>query len=287
MIDLKDRIVRLRAYGKINLTLDILGTLSNGYHEVEMIMQQVSIYDSIAMRQNDAGGIVISSNCRWLPADERNLAWKAVKAFSNEIGKDIDVRIDMRKFIPVSAGMAGGSSDAAAVLKGLNRLMNTRFDDEKLMTIGAQVGSDVPFCIMGGTALAKGRGEVLSRLCPMPHCHILLAKPRLNVSTPVAYSKYDSATDIRRPDTAKCIEALKNGDIRMLAQNMRNVFEDVLKLEEVENLKRLMMSHGAVTAAMSGSGPTVFGIFEREEDVLRASKACGELVPFTFCCTPI
>ena len=279
--------VRTRAYGKINLTLDILGTLPEGYHEVEMIMQQVSIFDGILLRKKEEGGITVKSNCEWLPCDERNLAWKAVKAFSQKTGSSEDVCIEIKKYIPVAAGMAGGSSDAAAVLIGLDRLYKTGLSEDELCSLGETVGSDVPFCIRGGTMLSKGRGEILSSLPPMPDCHILLAKPRINVSTPTAYRRFDEAQNVTHPNTAACIEALGKGDLLSLAANMHNVFEDALPLADVDRLKKIMLSHGAVAAAMSGSGPTVFGLFTNEQDAFAAKQKCRPLAPFTFCCKPI
>ncbi len=279
--------VRVKAYAKINLTLDILGTLPGGYHEVEMIMQQVSLYDGITLRFACGNEHVIDSDCRWLPCDGRNLAWKAADAFQKAVGIHRPVNVYIKKYIPVSAGMAGGSSDAAAVLLGMNRLFGTGLSPDELCEIGKTVGSDVPFCLMGGTMLATGRGEVLSPLPSMPHCYILLAKPRLNVSTPAAYQQFDKADYVKHPNTPYCIEALKNGSLLDLATHMHNVFEDVLNLNEVEKLKQIMLDNGAICAAMSGSGPTVFGLYEKEEQARAAKVKCREYAPFTFCCTPI
>lgn len=279
--------VRVKAYGKINLTLDILGTMPDGFHQVEMIMQQVSIYDSVTLRLHQGEGILIQSDCRWLPCDERNLAWKAADRFAKLTGLSHSVEIDIKKYIPVSAGMAGGSSDAAAVLRGLNRLFDARLSTRELCEIGKEIGSDVPFCVAGGTMLATGRGDVLSPLPNMPFCHIVLAKPRINVSTPVAYSKYDSAETVVHPNTKACVDALKKGSLADLADNMHNVFEDVLNLRDVERLKAILMENGAICAAMSGSGPTVFGFFDSQEKAFAAKAKCREFAPFTFCCTPV
>ena len=278
---------RVRAYAKINLTLDILGTLPEGYHEVEMIMQQVSLFDGVFLRTAEGGGITVKSNCEWLPCDERNLAWKAVKVFSQETGTPEDVFIEIKKYIPVAAGLAGGSSDAAAVLIGLDRLYGTKLTRDALCRMGSKIGSDVPFCVRGRTMLSKGRGEILSPLPSMPDCHILLAKPRLNVSTPTAYRRFDEAESVTHPDTAACIGALQAGDLDELAAHVHNVFEDVLPLHDVDKLKQIMLSHGAVTAAMSGSGPTVFGLFRNEADAFAAKQKCRPFAPFTFCCKPI
>lgn len=282
-----DKTVRRRAYGKINLTLDILGVMENGYHSVEMIMQQVSVYDSVSVGLHSGEGTVIHTNCPWLPCDERNLAWKAVEVFKQATGFDKPVSIDMVKYIPVSAGMAGGSSDAAAVLWALNKLSNAKLSEDELCDLGSKIGSDIPFCIKGGTMLATSTGAELSRLPPMPDCHILLAKPRVNVSTPAAYARFDRAERVDHPDTGKCIKALEDGDLQLLAENMRNVFEDVTQIEDVKRLQRIMTDHGAIAARMSGSGPTVFGIFTDEESMYKTKSACRPIAPFTFCCKPI
>lgn len=276
----------MRAYGKINLTLDILGRMENGYHEVEMIMQQVSLYDSVQISEKTDGPAEISSNCPWLPSDGRNLAYKAAEAFARATGYDVPVKIRIGKYIPVASGLAGGSSDAAAVLRGLNILTKAGLSTEELCKIGRDIGSDVPFCITGGTALATGRGDELRPLPPMPDCRILLAKPRLSVSTPAAYAEFDRAKNITHPDTASCIQALEHGDLAALAAGMHNVFEDSLPIPEVEKLKQIMKEHGALCANMSGSGPTVFGIFTDESAVLKARAACRACAPFVFYCRP-
>ena len=279
--------VKIKAYGKINLTLDILGFMDNGYHRVEMIMQQVSVYDSIAIRHNGEEGTVVKSNCAWLPCDNRNLAWKAVKAFSEATGCSDSIRVDMLKFIPVSAGMAGGSSDAAAVLKGLNILYKAGLTVDELCEIGKKIGSDVPFCIKGGTMLAAGTGDELYQLPPMPNCYILLAKPKLNISTPAAYAEFDKAEHIVHPNTVECIRALENNDLMALCKGMHNVFEDARTIPEVEKLKSIMQEHGAICANMSGSGPTVFGIFTELKSAEAAKMACRPYAPFVFCCRPV
>lgn len=279
--------IYLKAYGKINLTLDIFGTLPGGYHEVKMIMQQVSIYDGVSIRFSAGKEHIIHSDCRWLPCDERNLAWKAAVAFGEATDRKRPVQIDIKKYIPVSAGMAGGSSDAAAVLHGLNRLFGAGLSVQELCEIGKSIGSDVPFCVMGGTMLATGRGEILSPLPAMPDCYILLAKPRINVSTPMAYGRFDQATHVTHPDTDRCIEALRSGSLPDLAAHMHNVFEDVLTLRDVDKLKEIMVENGAICAAMSGSGPTVFGLYNSEDKALAAKGKCRSIAPFTFCCTPV
>lgn len=278
----------LKAYGKINLTLDILGLLPNGYHSVEMILQQVSVYDRLELRLTEEAGVRVENNRPWLPTDDRNLAVRAARAFFAYTGRERGLRIRITKFIPVAAGMAGGSADAAAVLVGLNRLLRAGLRQEELLRLGAQIGADVPFCILGGTVLARGIGEEMETLPPMPDCHILLAKPRQGVSTPQAYQKYDAAADrVRHPDTAACVQAIRAGDLAALAGRMHNVFEDALPIEAVRRLKETMLSCGALAAQMSGSGPTVFGLFDDPDKAARAREACKGKAPFVFLCRPV
>ncbi len=277
--------IKLQAYAKINLTLDITGIRDDGYHEVEMIMQSVSANDTVHISGGNSG-ITMTCNRSWLPTDDRNLAVKAAKAFCENTGILPDFKIHIDKYIPVAAGLAGGSSNAAAVLVGLNRLTGAGLSVNELCEIGGKIGADVPFCITGGTAKATGIGENLSPLPPIANCIIVLAKPKITVSTPHAYSLYDECTDFTRPDTEGCIRAIKSGSIKDMAKCMHNVFEDVLKFDEVEELKEIMMRNGAVISQMTGSGPTVFGIFENRRDAEQACSACRDVAPFACICHP-
>lgn len=277
--------LKLQSYAKINLTLDIKGIRDDGYHEVEMIMQTVSANDTVLISEGNSG-ITMTCNRSWLPTDERNLAVKAAIAFCEYTKIKPDFKIHIDKFIPVAAGLAGGSSNAAAVLVGLNRLTGMGLNTEELCRIGAKIGADVPFCITGGTSKATGIGEKMSFLPPIPNCVIVLAKPRLSVSTNKAYKEFDGCTDIIHPDTEGCVEAIKKGSISDMAKCMHNVFEDALKITQVEKLKEIMASNGAVVSQMTGSGPTVFGIFESRRDAERAYIKCRTVVPFACVCHP-
>lgn len=277
--------LKLQAYAKINLTLDITGVRPDGYHEVEMIMQTVSANDTVFISRADKG-INMTCNRSWLPTDDRNLAVKAAKVFCEYTGIAPAFSIHINKYIPVAAGLAGGSADAAAVMVGLNRLTDAGLNLSELCEIGGKIGADVPFCISGGTALAEGIGEKLTALPPIPNCVIVLAKPKISVSTPAAYKQFDECETIRRPDTKGCINAVKSGSIADIASCMHNVFEDALKIDEVEELKRIMLENGAVISQMTGSGPTVFGIFENRRKAENACEKCREVAPFACVCHP-
>lgn len=266
------------AWAKINLTLDVLGKRPDGYHELKMVMQSVSLCDQVTMTLGEAEGLRLSTTLGFLPVDERNIAIMAARAFARHTGAELDqLTIHLEKHIPVCAGTAGGSSDGAAVLRGLNRLYGTGLTLEQLAKIGQEVGSDVPYCVLGGTALAQGRGEVLTPLPPLPDCHIVLCKPGFPVSTPELYHAIDNVRLRCRPDTAGLMEALERQDLPGVAHRMFNVFEQALPAKRrnvIEEIKNTLIQQGALGACMSGSGPTVFGLFHREED---AARAAGEL----------
>lgn len=259
----------LAAPAKLNLTLDILGTRPDGYHEMEMVMQSVSLCDEVRLHLGFPGGIRAESGLRYLPNDRSNLAVAAALAFRRATGQSWqDLRISLTKRIPVCAGTAGGSSDAAAVLRGLNALTGAGLSPQELARLGAEVGSDVPYCVLGGTALARGRGELLTPLPDLPPCVFVLCKPRFSISTPALFRAWDKAKRHLRPDTQGVLAALAAGDLAALAQRMFNVFEAVLpphQRRDIEGIKTTLLQAGALGAAMSGSGPTVFGLFSREE----------------------
>lgn len=269
-------LLTLQAPAKINLSLDILGTRPDGYHEMEMVMQSVSLCDRICLNLGFPGGIRAESGLRFLPNDKSNLAVAAALAFRRATDqKWNDLRISIEKAIPVCAGTAGGSSDAAAVLRGLNHLTKAGLTSEELARIGAEVGSDVPYCVLGTTALAKGRGEVLTQLPALPSCWILLCKPHFSISTPALFREWDRKKKHLRPDTKGILTALEQGDLLGVAQRMFNVFEAVLpqhQHREIEAIKNTMIQTGALGAAMSGSGPTVFGLFSQEELARQAQQ---------------
>ena len=269
--------VTLKALAKINLGLDVLGRRENGYHDVRMVMQTIYLYDNVTLTKKDEAGIQVETNLFYLPVDENNIAYKAAKLLIDEFDIKQGVHIQLEKHIPVAAGMAGGSSNAAAVLVGMNRLFNLGLKQKELMERGVKLGADVPYCVMRGTVLAEGIGEILSPLPPLPKCYVLIAKPNISVSTKMVYEKLDSHEIEVHPDIDGILEGLEAQDIRKVAASMGNVLEKVT-IEEypvIEEIKTAMKEAGALNAMMSGSGPTVFGIFEdrktaREaQDVIR------------------
>ena len=265
--------MRLQAFAKINLGLDVLGKREDGYHEVRMIMQTIRMYDQLDMRKSVEPGIHLTTNKKYIPVDENNLVWRAAKLMMDTCGIMEGVSIHLHKVIPVAAGMAGGSSDAAATLVGMNRLFHRGLSKEKLMELGVQIGADVPYCVLRGTALAEGIGEKLTVLPPMPDCWILIGKPGISVSTKYVYTTLDLNTDTVIDGMKK---ALEDGNLYGITERMGNVLQDVTipAYPEVERIKEQMKALGAVNAMMSGSGPTVFGIFDNEE---KAQKACQKL----------
>lgn len=268
--------MRLQAFAKINLGLDVLGKREDGYHEVRMIMQTIRMYDQLDMRKSVEPGIHLTTNKKYIPVDENNLVWRAAKLMMDTCGIIEGVSIHLHKVIPVAAGMAGGSSDAAATLVGMNRLFHCGLSKEKLMELGVQIGADVPYCVLRGTALAEGIGEKLTVLPPMPDCWILIGKPGISVSTKYVYTTLDLNTDTVHPDIDGMKKALEDGNLYGITERMGNVLQDVTipAYPEVERIKEQMKTLRAVNAMMSGSGPTVFGIFDNEE---KAQKACQKL----------
>ena len=281
--------VTVEANAKINLTLDILGKRPDGFHEVAMVMQTIGLHDTLVMEKTERD-IELSINVPWLKADEKNLAWRAAELIRQEYGLEGGVRIELTKRIPVAAGLAGGSADAAAVLKGMNDLYGLQLDEEKLCELGARLGSDIPFCIMGGTMLATGRGEVLTRLSDMPETWVVLAKPRISVSTAWAYQNYDEQGAERHPDNEAIKQAIARGNRNAVAGLLCNVLESVTikKYGVIAEYKQMMMDKGAMASMMSGSGPTVFGLAKSREqaesiaDVLRQETNADVFVTRTF-----
>lgn len=264
--------IRLKALAKINLGLDVLGKRENGYHDVRMIMQSIYLYDGVKIERTPKPGISVKTNLTFLPTGEGNIAYKAAAMLSEEFGLSEGVRITLDKHIPVAAGMAGGSSNAAAVLFGMNRLFELGLSQEELMERGVKLGADVPYCIMRGTVLAEGIGEELTCLPAMPKCTVLVAKPPVSISTKVVYEALDAKEIIKHPDIDGLIHGLEQKDLHKIASCMGNVLEDVTipMCPVIEEIKQEMLACGAVGAMMSGSGPTVFGLFE---DKIKAIKA--------------
>ena len=266
--------IRLKARAKINLGLDVIGRRENGYHDVRMVMQTVGLYDRIIMTRIPEEEIRIKTNIGFLPVNENNLVYKAIMLMKNKYKLDGGIEVDLNKFIPVAAGMAGGSSDAACTLFGMNRLFELNVPMRELMKLGVEIGADVPYCLMRGTALAEGIGEKLTRLPDMPFCHILIAKPPVNVSTKLVYEKLDN-TDVKlHPDIDGIIEAIKLKDVALVASRMGNVLESVTVplYPVIDSIKKDMIEHGAMNAMMSGSGPTVFGIFPDEQSMIACQQ---------------
>ena len=267
--------MRLRALAKINLGLDILRKREDGYHEVRMIMQTIQMYDVLEMKRVRKPGISLSVNYSYIPNDERNLVYKAAKLLMDEFQVKGGVDIHLEKFIPVAAGMAGGSSDAAAAFVGVNRMFHLGLTEEQLMERAVKVGADVPYCIMRGTALAEGIGEKLKRLPKVPECYVLVGKPGINVSTKTAYENLNLEGIGKHPDIDGLIGAIRNNDLYAMASRMENVFEPgiIRQYPVIGNIKNLMEEKGALKAVMSGSGPTVFGIFDNRDKMAAAARS--------------
>lgn len=255
----------LKAYGKINLGLDVLRRREDGYHDVRMIMQTVGIFDRIDLIWKPEPGIQVETNLYYLPNNENNLVYKAAKLLMDEFHIKDGVTIRLKKFIPVAAGMAGGSSDAAAVLFGVNKMFNLGLTMQELMKRGVKIGADVPYCVMRGTALSEGIGEVLTPLPPVPQCQVLIAKPGISVSTKFVYENLNanSLRPEQHPDIDGIISSIREKDIYGIAGRLGNVLETVTVKEYpvIQAIKDKMMEYGAVGSLMSGSGPTVFGLF--------------------------
>lgn len=254
----------LKAPAKINLGLDVLGRRDNGYHDVRMVMQSIGLYDDVTLEKIEEPGIFLETNLYYLPVDEKNIAYKAAKLLMDEFSISQGVKIKLEKHIPVAAGMAGGSTNAAAVLEGMNTLFSLGLTQKELMERGVKLGADVPYCIMKGTALAEGIGEILSPLPELVQCHILIAKPGISVSTKEVYEELDSKEIPDHPDIDAIIEGLQEANLAKVVGAMGNVLERVTvqKHPVIDEIKQVMKKAGAMNAMMSGSGPTVFGIFE-------------------------
>ena len=270
--------LELKALGKINLGLDVLGRRENGYHDVRMVMQTVYLYDRIIMKKSKTPGIRLETNLYYLPVNENNLAYQAAQMLMDEFHIEEGVSIQLDKHIPVAAGMAGGSSNAAAVLFGMNRMFSLGLSQKELMERGVKLGADVPYCIMRGTVLAEGIGEILTPLSPMPKCYVLIAKPAISVSTKMVYEKLDSHEIEDHPDIDGILAGLKAGDLKKVAGSMGNVLERVTvdAYPVIDQIKKMMIKEGALNAMMSGSGPTVFGLFEDRQSARRAAQKIKE-----------
>lgn len=267
--------ISLKALAKINLGLDVVRRREDGYHEVRMIMQTIHLYDRLDIKRTKKPGIQIQTNLSFLPVNENNLIYKAAKLLMDEFSITDGVSVKLDKRIPVAAGMAGGSTDAAAMLIGVNRLFSLGLTKRQLMERGVQIGADVPYCIMRGTALAEGIGEALSPLPPMVKCPVLIAKPSISVSTKFVYQNLKLDDTTIHPDIDLLIDDIKAKNLHDIAAHMGNVLETVTipNYPVIDEIKKHMLSNGAVGAMMSGSGPTVFGLFDDEDTAKKAYKA--------------
>lgn len=267
--------ISLKALAKINLGLDVVRRREDGYHEVRMIMQTIHLYDRLDIKRTQEPGIQIQTNLSFLPVNENNLIYKAAKLLMDEFSITDGVSVKLDKRIPVAAGMAGGSTDAAAMLIGVNRLFSLGLTKRQLMERSVQIGADVPYCIMRGTALAEGIGEALSHLPPMVKCPVLIAKPSISVSTKFVYQNLKLDDTTIHPDIDRLIDDIKAKNLHDIAAHMGNVLETVTipNYPVIDEIKKHMLSNGAVGAMMSGSGPTVFGLFDDEDTAKKAYKA--------------
>ncbi len=265
--------INLKARAKINLTIDVMGIRDDGYHELKMIMQTVELYDRVYIKKIDKPYIKLKSNLEWLPLDSRNLAYRAADIIRSKYGIEQGVFIELNKAIPVAAGLAGGSSDCAAVLYGMNILFGLKISRKEMAETALKLGSDVPYCLLRGTALAEGKGEVLTKLSPCPEAWVVLAKPASSLSTTAVYKALDNVEIDYHPDTDSMINAIMNKDIRAVAAGLSNVLEkaSIPMCPVIGDIKKGLIDAGAIGALMSGSGPTVYGIFDNKKKAVAAA----------------
>ena len=262
--------MKIKAYGKVNISLDVVGKREDGYHLLSMIMQNIDLYDEIEVEKQECG-IILECNKSYVPVDNRNLAYKAAAIFKERYDIVDGVKINIEKNIPVSAGLAGGSTDAAAVLKVMNKLVNVNATEEELMELGLKLGADIPYCIHGGTALCEGIGEIITPIKPFRDKIVVLVKPAFGVSTKEVYKNFNLEKVKQHPKTAEIINAIENDDLNFVASNMKNLLENVTlrKHKILIKIKEEMNACGAINSMMSGSGPTVFAFFD---DMLKAQR---------------
>lgn len=277
--------ITLRAYAKINLMLDILSRLENGYHDLFMIMQSVSLYDTVSVEKTAGNSISITCNIPSIPTDEKNIAYKAAKAFFDYTGIESGIAIDIKKNIPHAAGLAGGSTDGSAVIMALDKLFSTNLKEKDIIAIGSKVGADVPFCALGGTMLAQYTGTVLSYLPDLDLPYIIITKPHQDVSTAEAYAAFDSAERVRHLDKNGMLQAVISGDYDKIYDKVDNVFEQFIDVTERVIIKDIMRKHGAKCACMSGSGPSVFGIFADKDSAEKCLAQLRKDYPQSYLCS--
>ncbi|MCI9618245.1 MAG: 4-(cytidine 5'-diphospho)-2-C-methyl-D-erythritol kinase [Eubacterium sp.] len=272
--------LELKAYGKINLGLDVIRKRSDGYHDLDMVMQMVDVYDDVTLTRLEGTEIVVRTDTAVLSNGKDNLAYMAAKMLMDEFGIVQGLEITIRKRIPIAGGMAGGSSDCAATLTGVNQMFNLGLSKEELMERGVRLGADVPYCILGGTAIARGIGEILTPLPTPPKCHVIIAKPPVSVSTAFVYGNIKPDEIEKRPDIEAMVSAIKAQDLYKLAESLYNVMEDITvpQYPVIQEIKTIMLENGALNSIMSGSGPTVFGLYddiEKAEQTVNLLKAKG------------
>lgn len=280
--------ISTRSYAKINITLDVLGKLDNGYHDIKSVMQTISLFDVITVYKTKEG-IEISSNIPYLPLDSKNICYRAAEEFFKYTGIKSGINIDIAKRIPIGSGLGGGSSNASAVLKAMNELFSAGLSLKELCEIGASLGSDIPFCIFGGTRLVEGIGEKISSLPRIKKCSVLIVKPPFFVSTKTIYEKIDSKKRLSHPNHKLVLKSLAERDLHMMAKGMGNVLESVTITENpiIEEMKHELIEKGAICSQMSGSGPTVFGIFEDNEKASIARQQLWEKYRTVYLCTTV
>ncbi len=272
---------------KINLTLDVTGRREDGYHLIETVMQAVSLFDRVTVREKKGEGIRLCTDNDRIPSDASNTAYRAAEVFFQTVGlPPVGLEIRLEKFIPMQAGLAGGSADAAGVLVALNELTDARLELDVLCELGAHVGADVPFCVMGGAALCTGTGTILSPLPSMPDCHIVIAKPSCGVSTAEAYRRIDGSTPRRRPHTSLMTDAVCAGELSIIGRELCNVFEQAIELPEVSSIKAIMREHRTLGCIMTGSGSAVFGLFEERDDARRCAEDLRKTIEEVVLCRP-
>ena len=272
-------VIKEKAYAKLNLSLDVVSKMDDGYHAMNMIMQSSGLCDEITISQTGGDSIAVRTNLKYLPRDERNIALKAARMFMDETGiYRQGLLIDIKKSIPVCAGLGGGSSDGAAVLRAMNTLTGAGVSPAGLMELGARLGSDVPFCVSGGTMLARGRGDLLSPLPALPPCSIVICKPEFSISTPKLFARINCVKMRHHPDTAGMIRALQDGDLHGIARRMYNVFEEVLPdpFSDIGLIKARLLDFRALGVTMSGTGSAVFGLFDSYRDAQLAHQVLSK-----------
>lgn len=282
--------LELKAYGKINLGLDVIRKRSDGYHDLDMVMQMVDVYDDVILTRIEGAEIVVRTDTAVLSNGKDNLAYMAAKMLMDEFGIDQGLEITIRKRIPIAGGMAGGSSDCAATLTGVNQMFDLGLSTEELMERGVRLGADVPYCILGGTAIARGIGDILTPLPTPPKCHVIIAKPPVSVSTAFVYGNIKPDKIKKRPDIDEMVSAIRTQDLYKLAKSLYNVMEGITvpQYPIIQEIKMVMLNNGALNSIMSGSGPTVFGLYddkgkaEQTVELLKEKELTEQLYLTTF-----